>query len=146
MVEDPFFFAFGFSAKGLSSDIGGDIIERFGISHSLAHLDKNKRLTLKVKGQPAGLKIAQVMLEQALSTALKKVEESTLKSKVAMTEPHYYQYRFTSKGRGKSAQFELEARGDLDCDGNISSYRRIGGIEPDGSLRIQGPIIDKETE
>ena len=38
-------------------------------------------------------------------------------------DPHYYQYRFVSKGRGTHATFTVEARGDLDCDGDFSLYR-----------------------
>jgi type II secretory pathway pseudopilin PulG len=50
---------------------------------------------------------------------------------VPVQDPHYFQYRFTSKGRGANATFSVEARGDLDCDGVFSSYRlEDGATEP----------------
>jgi len=41
----------------------------------------------------------------------------------AIRQPHRYQYRIRGRGRGTGALFEVEARGDLDCDGHYSSYK-----------------------
>jgi type IV pilus assembly protein PilA len=42
----------------------------------------------------------------------------------AVDDPHYYQYRITSSGKGPKAKMIIEARGDLDCDGKFSLFRR----------------------
>ena len=63
----------------------------------------------------------------------------------SMAESHYYQYRFTSAGKGKDATFTAEARGDLDCDGEFSSYKIMGGVV-DGEVRFRGPLIQNEIE
>lgn len=59
-----------------------------------------------------------------------------------LSHPHYFQYRYTSGPRG----FEVEARGDLDCDEIYSSYKMLGTLAADGSLQIQGPIVTDEIE
>jgi len=59
-----------------------------------------------------------------------------------LSHPHYFQYRCTSGPRG----FELEARGDLDCDESYSSYKVQGTLAADGSLQVQGPVITDEIE
>lgn len=64
----------------------------------------------------------------------------------AMTDPHYYQYRFTSKGRGHAATFTIEARGDLDCDREMSSYKVTGRVGNDGFVTTEGPIISNDIE
>ena len=63
-----------------------------------------------------------------------------------MTEPHFYQYRFTSEGKGKDATFTVEARGDLDCDGKFSHFRYLGDISKEGAIRMRGPVIEDEIE
>jgi type IV pilus assembly protein PilA len=63
-----------------------------------------------------------------------------------LTDPHYYQYRITSEGRGKKAQVTVEAQGDLDCDGVLSNYKIIGSFEDNGDLVFKGPIIVNEIE
>jgi type IV pilus assembly protein PilA len=55
----------------------------------------------------------------------------------APADPHYYQYRFTSTGTGKSARFTAEARGDLDCNGTYSDYRVEGFIDARGQLQVR---------
>jgi type IV pilus assembly protein PilA len=54
----------------------------------------------------------------------------------SIANPHYYQYRFTSDGKGQRARFVVEARGDLDCDGIFSSYRRTGSLDAQGNVQI----------
>jgi hypothetical protein len=49
-------------------------------------------------------------------------------------DPHYFQYRFTSSGKGAAAKFVIEARADLDCDGEFSLYRREGALGRDGAV------------
>lgn len=68
------------------------------------------------------------------------------KLRFALTTPHHYQYRFSARGKGRDASFEIEARGDLDCDGTHSSFKIRGRVNPDGSLGHIGPIISNELE
>ncbi len=62
-----------------------------------------------------------------------------------LSDPHYYQYRFTSQGSGTAATFVAEARGDLDCDGVFSSYRVVGKVVGD-QVEVSGPIVENEME
>jgi type IV pilus assembly protein PilA len=48
----------------------------------------------------------------------------------SIEDPHHYQYRF----RRTEGGFVVEARGDLDCDGKFSSFRREGRVEPGGTI------------
>jgi type II secretory pathway pseudopilin PulG len=51
-----------------------------------------------------------------------------------ISEPHRYQYRLTSEGRGQKARYTIEARGDLDCNGKFSSFKMTGDATSDGEL------------
>lgn len=62
------------------------------------------------------------------------------------TQAHYFQLRLTSKGRGRSATVTIEARGDLDCDGEYSTFTVIGNIDKRGSLTFTEPMVINETE
>jgi type IV pilus assembly protein PilA len=69
---------------------------------------------------------------------------------VELIEPHYYQYRYSSSGHSAAARYVIEARGDLDCDGNYSRFR-ITGKAPDPEeggtvVETEGPIIEDEIE
>ena len=64
----------------------------------------------------------------------------------AMNEPHYYQYKFISSGTGSSAKYTAMARGDLDCDGEYSTFEIRGSVDSQGSVKTVGPIIKNETE
>jgi len=59
---------------------------------------------------------------------------------------HYFQYRFTSEGKGARARFVAEARGDLDCDGRFSTYRLSGGLDPKGALQRSPVQADNGLE
>jgi crotonobetainyl-CoA:carnitine CoA-transferase CaiB-like acyl-CoA transferase len=50
-----------------------------------------------------------------------------------VSDPHYYQYRVRRDADG----FVAEARGDLDCDGKFSLFRRA--VKPDGA----GPLFSE---
>jgi type IV pilus assembly protein PilA len=43
----------------------------------------------------------------------------------SMDDPHYYQYEFESNG----AEFTARALGDLDCDGDLSTFGMIGRVD-----------------
>jgi hypothetical protein len=63
-----------------------------------------------------------------------------------LTDKHHYQFRFTSKGKGRQATYVIEARGDLDCDGVYSHYKLLGHVERDFSVHSRGPVITNELE
>jgi type II secretory pathway pseudopilin PulG len=60
----------------------------------------------------------------------------------AHQRPHYYQWRYQSDG----SSFTAEARGDLDCDGEYSSYVLTGSISAQGELTTRGPIVQRPLE
>ena len=64
----------------------------------------------------------------------------------ALTEPHYYQYRFVSEGKGKKARFTALARGDLDCNKTHSTFRLSGHLDPDGAPVVKPLEVQSETE
>ncbi len=47
----------------------------------------------------------------------------------AVEQPFYFEYTYVSTGRGAEATFTARARGDLDCDGVMSTYERIGEVD-----------------
>jgi len=57
--------------------------------------------------------------------------------------PHRYRYEFISDGRG----FTARATGDLDCDGVLSTFERVGTIDAEGNVNGgAGIFIEKELE
>ena len=53
-----------------------------------------------------------------------------------MSDPHYYSYEYVSEGTGTSARFTARAVGDLDCDGVLSTFERVGAV--DAALNVMG--------
>jgi len=53
-----------------------------------------------------------------------------------ISDPHYFQYRFSSTGRGRQARFTAGAHSDLDCDGIFSTWERTGTV--DDQQRVVG--------
>ncbi len=47
----------------------------------------------------------------------------------AMSDPHYYAFEYESSGTRTGATFTATAYGDLDCDGELSTFVRTGHIE-----------------
>ncbi len=60
----------------------------------------------------------------------------------SIDEPHYYQYRYESEGRGANARFVVIARGDLDGDGKYSRFEMEGYIE-DWEVRGDTTVVDQ---
>ncbi len=54
----------------------------------------------------------------------------------AVSDPHYYSYEYVSEGTGTSARFTARAVGDLDCDGVLSTFERVGAV--DAALNVMG--------
>ena len=71
----------------------------------------------------------------------------------AITDQHYFQYRFESSGVGAAAKYTASAHADLDCDGVQSTFQLVGTGDADcveGAACDQvGPAAifrDNETE
>jgi type IV pilus assembly protein PilA len=57
-----------------------------------------------------------------------------------------YQYRLIASGEGASARLTVEARGDLDCNGVFSSYRREITVDSQG-MPNAGPLqVERDLE
>jgi hypothetical protein len=67
-----------------------------------------------------------------------------------MTDPHYYRYCVSSEGSGTDATFKVTARGDLDCDGVFSTFRRTSFLRTGAGDCALNPtsafFVDQETE
>lgn len=55
--------------------------------------------------------------------------------------PHRYQYEYVSDGKS----FTARAIGDLDCDGVLSTFERVGLIDRDGNIN-DGAGLYKRNE
>jgi type IV pilus assembly protein PilA len=64
----------------------------------------------------------------------------------SVEEPAYYQYRVTSKGAGARATVTVEARGDLDCDGKFSSFKRVVTVDAQGNPTVSPLDTSDEIE
>jgi hypothetical protein len=62
----------------------------------------------------------------------------------SMREPHYYQYRVVVEGKGKNTVVGLEARGDLDCDGKFSLFRREVRLDEQGKPTTGAGLYSKD--
>lgn len=54
----------------------------------------------------------------------------------AVSDPHYFKYAFASAGLQKQAIFTAQANGDMDCDGQMSTFERVGSV--DGAMNVVG--------
>lgn len=52
----------------------------------------------------------------------------------ALDGPHAYRYQFVSEGTGAGARFTARALGDLNCDGVLSTFERVGWIDREGNV------------
>lgn len=52
----------------------------------------------------------------------------------AIDGPHRYQYQFISEGTGAGAMFTARALGDLNCDGVLSTFERVGTVDAEGNV------------
>jgi type IV pilus assembly protein PilA len=52
----------------------------------------------------------------------------------SVDDPHYYQYVYASAGTDTASQFTARAHGDLNCDGILSTFERIGSVDPTGNV------------
>ncbi len=70
----------------------------------------------------------------------------------SINSEHYFQYCFESSGTGASAVFTVTAHADLDCDGELSTFQRMGtGVQEGrecslGQLGSSGIVKVNEAE
>jgi hypothetical protein len=58
----------------------------------------------------------------------------------ALTAPMRFGYCYEGVGEGMESEFTVWAFGDLDGDGVLSTYRRVGAVGPDGAPMV-GPVV-----
>lgn len=58
----------------------------------------------------------------------------------AMQDPHYYSYEYKVEGEGAAQKFTVLAYGDLDCDGEHSTFKISGSINEDGDPVPAGDV------
>ena len=63
-----------------------------------------------------------------------------------LNDPHYFQYRVVSFGRGSRARFAAYAWANLDCDSTTSQYKIFGRVDVTGEVKRAGPVITNELE
>jgi prepilin-type N-terminal cleavage/methylation domain-containing protein len=52
----------------------------------------------------------------------------------SIDDPFQYWYQYVSSGTGTGARFQAFAYGNLDCDGNYSTFMRGGSVQTDRAL------------
>ena len=66
--------------------------------------------------------------------------------KFGITKAHYYQYTYISTGTSMLSRFTTRARGDLDCDNNLSNYEIRGDIATSGEVKRSQLIVSNALE
>jgi prepilin-type N-terminal cleavage/methylation domain-containing protein len=62
-------------------------------------------------------------------------------------DPHHYMPGYTASGSNTSAQFTAYSKGDLNCNGKLAEFYRVGGISPQGNVSGNTvPVIVNELE
>jgi prepilin-type N-terminal cleavage/methylation domain-containing protein len=65
----------------------------------------------------------------------------------SIADAHYYLPRYLSGGVSMASNFTGEAEGDLDCDGILARFQRIGNVDAaSGDARSVTSLIGLETE
>ena len=52
----------------------------------------------------------------------------------SVDDPLYYEYTYTSVGTGTASKFTARARGDLNCDTNLSTFERVGTVDAENNV------------
>jgi hypothetical protein len=61
-------------------------------------------------------------------------------------DPHRYAYQYDSSGVGEEATFTVTAFGDLDCNGVLSTFVRIGDVQSGEVRGGVGLLVSNELE
>jgi len=65
----------------------------------------------------------------------------------SIPDPFLYRPKYTSNGTLNAATFTAEAIGDLDCNGTLSNFKRLGAIDANGDVTgSKAPIVTNELE
>jgi prepilin-type N-terminal cleavage/methylation domain-containing protein len=65
----------------------------------------------------------------------------------SLPDPHNYMPLYNSAGTGPAAQFTALATGDLNCNGTLSKFQRVGQINANGDVTgSYQPYIENELE
>jgi len=66
----------------------------------------------------------------------------------SIADPFLYKPSYTSAGTGTAATFTATATGDLDCDGSLATFQRLGRIDAvNGDVTgSRAPIVTNELE
>lgn len=59
----------------------------------------------------------------------------------AIADPHFYSYEYVSMGTGATALFTARAQGDLDGDGNASTFERAGMLNSNREVQGSGGVF-----
>jgi type IV pilus assembly protein PilA len=52
----------------------------------------------------------------------------------SVDDPLYFQYTYVSTGTGIQSKFTARARGDLNCDGTLSTFERVGTVDDENNV------------
>jgi hypothetical protein len=68
--------------------------------------------------------------------------------KFEMSQPQYYQYDYSRHGTGAlpGDGFTAEATGDLDGDGDVSTFKLDGHIGPSGTVDVATSILETNPD
>ena len=62
--------------------------------------------------------------------------------KFSIADPHYYAYQYDSTGVSTASQFSARAVGDLDGDGNLSTFERVGTVNAEMEVQGSGGLYE----
>ena len=61
----------------------------------------------------------------------------------AVEDPFYYQYSYDGKDFGAGAHFTARANGDLDCNGQVSTFERVGTVDAENNINGGAGLFTK---
>jgi type IV pilus assembly protein PilA len=65
----------------------------------------------------------------------------------SIPDPFLYKPKYTSAGTGATSTFSAEATGDLDCNGTLADFKRLGAVDANGDVSgSKAPIVTNELE
>jgi prepilin-type N-terminal cleavage/methylation domain-containing protein len=65
----------------------------------------------------------------------------------SIPDPFLYRPKYTSAGINNASTFTAEAIGDLDCNGTLSNFKRLGAVDANGDVSgSKAAIVTNELE
>ncbi|MDX2018672.1 MAG: prepilin-type N-terminal cleavage/methylation domain-containing protein [Deltaproteobacteria bacterium] len=81
------------------------------------------------------------------AAAIYNTDNSWAALNFSLADGHYYRPLYSGAGANTSSTFTAEAEGDLDCDGTLAQFRRIGRVDSaSGNAFSFNTVIGQETE